>query len=118
MTDEEITKNLEVIVSEMAKTSDKLKELTRRTVRRETMVTLAVACGDESFLSNEMAIEFLKNTPKPTVAEKEKIVLLELGDDGFEKQVLENELKLLEKRAKTVETLAFHTASLRKAEKF
>jgi hypothetical protein len=117
MTDEQLTRQLETIVSEMALKRESYSAFIRTYLDRERIASLAVASGQYNLLKSKEARTFAETISKPTVREKELIVEMEIGEIAFQKAVIDAELKMMEKEAKTLETLCFHTASLRKAER-
>jgi len=117
MNDEKITEQLQTIVSLMALNREKYSSFIDEYLDKERTASLAVASGQFNLLSDLQARKFAELIPKPTVAEKERIVEMELGAIAHQKAVIDAEMKILEKQAKTLEILCFHTASLRKAER-
>ncbi len=117
MTEEQITNQLENIVSEMAVKRESYSSFIRDYLDRERIASLAVASGQFHLLKSKEAKSYAESIAKPTVSEKERIVELEIGEIAFQKAVIDAEIKMMEKEAKTLETLCFHSASIRKAER-
>jgi hypothetical protein len=114
MDDMELTMKLEGLMTETAELCEEYKGICEELIEKERTALLVVAAGLSARLTNKEAKAFLEAIPKPTVAEKEKIVEMELGDLGHRKAVLEFKLKLLAKESGSVENLTIHAASLRK----
>lgn len=117
MTDNEITEQLGMIISAMATNREEYSKIIRDYLDAEREATIYIAAGLYLKLKNKEVAASLVQIAKPNVAEKQALVELEIGEIAFKKAVIDNEMKMLEKQAKTLETLAFHTASLRKAER-
>lgn len=106
MNEQNVTEQLETIISLMSQNRDKYSSFIDEYLKKERTASLAVASGQFDLLTNEQARKFAKLIPKPTVAEKEWIVEMELGTIAHQKAVIDAEMKILEKQAKTFATFA------------
>ncbi len=126
MKEQEITENIETLVSEFSRIRKEYSELLegdadkgeKGLIELERTALLAVASGPFNLLTDKIARSFAESIVKPTVAEKDKIVELECGNKGHRKAVFEYQLRLLEKQLKVVELASINAASIRKGERF
>lgn len=117
MTDEQIETQLGCLISEMARLTDRKKALLPAFVRRQREVTVAIATGNHAQKLSANVAAALAAIPKPTVAEKEALCFLELGETAFDLAVIDEQMKMLEKQLEAIKTLTIQLASQRKAER-
>lgn len=117
MTDEQIIQKLELIISEMSMLREKRSSFARSLQDAKRIAAVAVAARDFKMLKNPSVVDALNSIPKPTVAEKEYLVELEIGEFAFQEAVIDSSMKMLERELEAVKTLAIHVASIRKAER-
>lgn len=117
MTDEQIEKRLGLIISEMAVLREKRASYARELQDAKRIAAIAIASGNQAMLKNPQVKTALETISKPTVAEKEYLAELEIGEYAFQDAVIDSSMRMLEKELEAVKTLSIHIASIRKGER-
>lgn len=117
MTDAEITTRLETIVAELEQLRRERWEFARPLQDAKRIAAIAIASRNTKLLKNQQVIDALSTIPKPTVAEKEYLVEMEIGEFAFKDAVIDAKRKMLEGELEAVKNLMIHVASIRKGER-